>query len=68
MSLFSGHAKTWLGTPLHSGVLSHPSQALHTLTLTQLLKKPRHGHAEKKGIKTGPEEERKREETTAEEE
>lgn len=68
MSLFSGHAKTWLGTPLHSGVLSYPSQALHTLTLTQLLKKPRHGHAEKKGIKTGPEEERKQEETTAEEE
>lgn len=29
MSLFSGHGKTWLKAPLHSGVLSSPSQTEH---------------------------------------
>lgn len=27
MSLFSGRAKTWLGAPLHSGVLFYTSQS-----------------------------------------
>ncbi len=29
MSVFSGHAKTWLGAPLHSSVLSYLSQTEH---------------------------------------
>ena len=71
MSLFSGHAKTWLGAPLHSSVLSYPSQAEHprpTKRLSHMLTQLCNGRAEKKGIKLERGEDRRQEETTVEEE